>query len=47
MEQLEEPGEICPICMEPIEPQDAVVRVMEQAVHTDCYREQNEAWDVA
>jgi hypothetical protein len=47
MEQLEEPGEICPICMEPIEPQDTVVRVMEQAVHTDCYREQTEARDVA
>lgn len=47
MEQFEEAEDICPICMEPIEPEDEVTRIMEQPVHTSCYREQSETWSAA
>jgi len=47
MEQLEEAGDMCPLCMLPIEPEEAVTRVMEQPVHTHCLKEQNEASSAA
>lgn len=38
---------VCPICLAPIEAGEEVIRVMDQPVHSDCFREQSESWTAA
>ncbi|MBI2816401.1 MAG: hypothetical protein HYX72_05650 [Acidobacteria bacterium] len=40
-------NDICPICLAPIEAEDEVIRVMDQPVHSNCFREQSESWTAA
>jgi len=40
-------GAVCPICEQAIETQDQVIRVMDQPVHMECFRQQSESWTAA
>lgn len=37
---LEERQDICPVCLQPIEPEDEVIQAGERDVHVPCYQEE-------
>ena len=42
MDVPEERKDICPVCLQPIEPDDEVVQEGERDVHVLCHQEENE-----
>jgi len=42
MDNLDERRDVCPICRQPIEPDDDVIREGERDVHVACQQEENE-----